>query len=66
MTQPKVNETSKFYDLTFKVNYQKPNDIIRNCEMTIRVSKMCGGLGNAIQDAKNHIRTKLIHFHSIA
>jgi hypothetical protein len=66
MTQPKVSETSKFYDLTFKVNYQKPNDIIRNCDMTIRVSKYYGGLGIAIDRAKKHIREKLHHFHSIA
>ena len=66
MTQPKVKENRKSIDLTFKVNYQKPNDIIRGCDMTVRVSKYYGDLDIAIERAKQHIKEKLIHYHSIA
>lgn len=66
MTQPKVSETSKFYDLTFKINCESTKGEIYRTEMTVRVSKLCGGLGEAIEGAKKHIRTKLINFHSIA
>jgi hypothetical protein len=66
MTNLKVKENRKSFDLTFKVKYQKPDDIIRDCEMTVRVSKYYGNLDNAIVRAKQHIKEKLVHYHSIA
>lgn len=63
MTQPKVKQNSKSFDLTFKVNYQKTDEDIRQTEITVRVYE--SHLGRAIKEAINHIRTKLIFFHSI-
>jgi hypothetical protein len=64
MTQPKVKQNSKSFDLTFKINYQREGDIIRQTEVTVRTYET--NLGLAIKEAINHIRTKIVSFHSIA
>jgi DNA-directed RNA polymerase subunit L len=65
MTQPKVKVNTKSIDLTFKVNFVNVKGDVKEIDMTIRVSKQFD-LETAIERAKNHIREKLINFHSIA
>lgn len=64
MTQPIVKINSKTIDLTFKVNVESLDGGFKKIDITIRVYGQ--HLGDAIESAKKHIRSKLINFHSIA
>ena len=62
MTQPLVKTNRKSIDLTFKVNCEQSTGEITKGDITVRIFEK--HLGLAIERAKDHIRQKLINFHS--
>lgn len=64
MTQPKVNYNTKSVEVTFKVNYMCSSGTLKQTDISIIVPKTHSS--NPIESAENHVRTKLINFHSFA